>query len=109
MSRKEFYEAGQIGLTWARLQRKDGAQEILRLHRVERARDRGRLKLKHVALLIGLLAAGVAISPADPSVVDFVRDQVDTIIAKDSEVFRQTSQMYKTPEFKASIDRNLGK
>lgn len=72
---------------------------------------RGRIRVGRVgALLLFVLAVGgVAVSPAGPAVADFIRGQVHEIIARDNEVFRQTSEMYQTPEFKASIDRNRGR
>lgn len=72
---------------------------------------RGRIRVGRVgALLLFVLTVGVVgVSPAGPAAVDFIKGQVNGIIAKDNEVYRQTSQMYQTEEFKSSIDRNLGK
>lgn len=72
---------------------------------------RGRSRVGHIVALLAVpgLLIGVVVSPAGPAVADFIKGQVNEIIAKDNEVFRQTSEMYQTPEFKAPIDRNLGK
>lgn len=72
---------------------------------------RGRIRVGRVGalLLFVLTAGGVALSPAGPAVANFIKGQVNEIIAKDNEVVRQTDEMYRTPEFKASIERSLNK
>lgn len=105
MERGRYINPVEVGLTWAYLNRH--SKQERKLLDPLRFNQRGGLRLlRHAGLLTLSVAAGIAFGIIlHPHVETYMND----VIAKDNEVFRQTSEMYQTPEFKASIDRNRGK
>lgn len=95
-----------FGLTWRHIRsHQEGGKFVDPYQSINRVSGKLRL-LRHLGLLGLSVAAGVTLGVI---LYPHVENYINWYTAKDEEIFRQTSWMYQTPEFKASIDRNLGK